>query len=143
MVALGDAAVDPLCLRLSDPRSDVRRVAAHALGLMASPRATACLTAGAASPDATTRATAASALKILLSFGQLDANTGWPLVQTLLRDPDPAVRVEALHVLRFFTAGVSLPAATAAQQDADATVRAEADAAAKEVEAMRRLRFGR
>ena len=143
MVALGDAAVDPLCARLADPRKDVRQVAAHSLALMASPRATACLTAAAAAADPATRASAVSAFKILLSNGQLPAKEGWTLVTTLLRDPEPAVRIEAIRVLRFFNAGVATPAATGAQQDPDPQVQAEAVSAVREIDSLRRLQVGR
>ena len=56
---------------------------------------------------------------------------------------DPAVRIEALRVLRFFSAGVALPAARRAQDDSDPQVRAEAGDAATNVDGMRRLQMGR
>ena len=46
-------------------------------------------------------------------------------------------------MLRFFSAGVALPAARRAQDDSDPQVRAEAGDAATNVDGMRRLQMGR
>src|SRR5439155_1314982 len=73
MVALGEDAVDPLCNHLFDPRDDVRQVAAQSLAYMASPRATACLTAALRADGAGTRASVTSVLKTLLARDQLPA----------------------------------------------------------------------
>jgi len=143
MVALGEDAVDPLCNHLFDPRDDVRQVAAQSLAYMASPRATACLTAALRADGAGTRASVTSVLKTLLARDQLPAPRAWQIVSRLLGDPDPAVRIEALRVLRFFSAGVALPAARRAQDDSDPQVRAEAGDAATNVDGMRRLQMGR
>jgi WD40 repeat protein/serine/threonine protein kinase len=143
MVALGPAAVDPLCGRLSDPREEVRRVAAQALASMASPQATACLATASQWPDANARLAVASALKTVFANGQLSAQRGWKLVSRLLQDPEPAVRIEALRVLRFFNTDIALPAAARAQQDPDPQVRTEAASAAADVEGLRRLRLER
>jgi HEAT repeat protein len=142
MVALGPAAVDPLCGRLADPREEVRQVAAASLASMAAPRATTCLATVTQWPDANARLAAASVLKTVFANGQLSALRGWKLVSKLLQDPEPAVRIEALHVLRFFNPEVALPAAARAQQDPDPQVRTEAAAAAADVEGLRRLRVG-
>ena len=143
MVALGPAAVDPLCGHLADPREEVRQVAATSLASMAAPRATACLATAMQWPDANARLAAASVLKTVFANGQLSAERGWKLVSKLLQDPDPAVRTQALRVLRFFNPEVALPAASHAQNDVDPQVRTEATAAAGDVEGLRRLRLGR
>jgi len=143
MVALGDAAIDPLCNHLFDSRDDVRQVAAQSLAYLAAPRAIACLTSALRAEGAGTRATATSVIKTLLSREQLPAARAWQLVTRLLADPDPAVRVEALRLLRFFNHGVALPAAQRAQGDPDPRVKEEAAAAAVNVEGMRRLQLGR
>ena len=143
MVALGDAAIDPLCNHLFDSRDDVRHVAAQALAYLSAPRAIACLTSALRADGAGTRATAASVLKTLLSREQLPSARAWQLVTRLLADPDPAVRVEALRLLRFFNSGVALPAAERAQRDPDPRVKEEAAAAVINVEGMRRLQLGR
>jgi HEAT repeat protein len=143
MVALGHDAVDPLCGRLADPRAEVRQVAATSLASMASPRATTCLATATQWPDANARLAAAAVLKTLFANGQLSAGRGWKLVTKLLQDPEPAVRIEALRVLRFFNPEVALPVTVQAQQDADPQVRTEAAAAAADVEGLRRLRLGR
>ena len=142
MVALGPAAVDPLCGRLADAREEVRQVAAKALASMAAPRATTCLATVTQWPDANARLAAASVLKTVFANGQLSGLRGWKLVSKLLEDPEPAVRIEALRVLRFFNPEVALPAAAHAQQDPDPQVRTEAVAAAADVEGLRRLRLG-
>jgi len=142
MVALGPDAVDPLCARLADPREEVRQVAAASLASMAAPRATTCLATAMGWPDPNARLAAASVLKTLFANGQLSAARGWRLVSKLLEDPEPAVRTEALRVLRFFNPEVALPAAARAQQDADPQVRTEAAAAAADVEGLKRLRLG-
>jgi HEAT repeat protein len=141
MVALGEPAIDALCGHLADPREEVRRVAASALASMALPRATTCLATAAQWPDVGARVAVASVLKTVFSNGQLLAARGWKLVAKLLKDPDPAVRIEALRVLRFFNPDVALPAASAAQQDADPQVRAAATDAAGEVVSLKRLRL--
>ena len=143
MVALGPAAVDPLCGRLGDPREEVRQVAAASLAAMAAPRATTCLASVTQWPDANARLAAASVLKTVFANGQLSAGRGWKVVSKLLQDPEPALRIEALHVLRFFNSEVALPAAAHARQDPDPQVRTEAAAAAADVEGLRRLRLGR
>jgi len=143
MTALGDAAIDPLCGRLADPREEVRQVAARALAMMASPRATTCLATASQWPDAAARRAVTSVFKTVFTNGQLSAARGWKLVSSLLQDPDPGVRIEALRTLRFFNADVALPAAVRAQQDPDPLVKAEATAAATDVEGLRRLRLGR
>jgi WD40 repeat protein len=142
MVALGPAAVDPLCGRLADARDEVRQVAATALASMAAPRATTCLATATQWPDANARLAAASVLKTVFANGQLSGLRGWKLVSKLVQDPEPAVRIEALRVLRFFNPEVALPAAARAQQDTDPQVRTEAAAAAADVEGLRRLRVG-
>ena len=143
MTALGDAAIDPLCGRLADPREEVRQVAARALAMMASPRATTCLATASQWPDAAARRAVTSVFKTVFTNGQLSAARGWKLVSSLLQDPDAGVRIEALRTLRFFNADVALPAAVRAQQDPDPLVKAEATAAATDVEGLRRLRLGR
>ena len=143
MVALGPDAVDALCPRLADSREEVRQVAAMSLASMAAPRATTCLATATGWPDANGRLAAASVLKTVFANGQLSAARGWLLVSKLLEDPEPAVRIQALHVLRFFNPEVALPAAARAQQDTDPQVRTEAANAAGDVEGLRRLRLGR
>lgn len=136
----------------SDPSSIRRADAASALGeFLAVPGIAACATALAADADATVRAAAASALGRLNSDGNGaletalgDSDSGVKLaalhaaarinsfvamanVSALLMDPNADVRRNALNVLDALDATDALVAVTAAaQNDSDATVRAEA-----------------
>jgi HEAT repeat protein len=105
---------------------------------MAAPRATTCLATATQWPDANARLAAASVLKTLFANGQLSALRGWRVVSKLLEDPEPAVRVQAVRLLRFFNPAFALPAAAHAQQDPDPLVRTEGAAATAEVEGLRR-----
>jgi predicted Zn finger-like uncharacterized protein len=146
MLALGEVAVEPLCGLLGDAREPVRKLAAMALALRASPAATACLKSAIAQGDATARPTAVSALRTLLANGQIRAADGFALVQALLRDQDPAMRTAAVRALLMYNAEFAAPVVSAAGADPEPEVAQAAKETLAEIEAIRKvdaLRNGR
>jgi WD40 repeat protein len=137
LVGLGPAAVEPLCARLGDVRTDVRSLAAFALGVTEAPAAASCVrdTLATGSPDA--RVAAASALPHLLAHGRVGVDEGWTLVEGLLRDSNPAVRTAGLRLLHLFSATFAEPAAQALAEDPDTAV---AGAAKEALAAIRGVR---
>jgi HEAT repeat protein len=139
MVGLGEVAVEPLCAALADPRPEARRVAAVSLAKMAHPSATACLRASLAQDYVVVRVTAASVVRVLLANGQLEVVDGWALSNSLLRDPEPAVRMEALRTLGMFSPDMATAAASGLLADPDPEVARTAQDAIANIAAIRKI----
>jgi WD40 repeat protein/serine/threonine protein kinase len=139
MVGLGEVAVEPLCAALADPRPEARRVAAVSLARMAHPSATACLRASLGQDYGVVRVTAASVVRMLLANGQLEVVDGWALVNGLLRDPEPAVRMEGLRTLAMFSADMATAAASGLLADPDPEVARAAKEAVDNIAAIRKI----
>ena len=139
MIGLGDAAVEPLCAALADPRPEARRLAAVSLARMASPSSTACLRASLAQDFLVVRVTAASAVKILLANGELEVVDGWALVNGLLGDPEPAVRMVGLKTLAMFSPDMATAAASRLLADADPDVARTAKEAVESIAVIRKI----
>ena len=134
LVALGEPAIDTLCLALDHPRPEVRSLVAHALSESNSPRARACLGAGALHPEAEVRLAVAEALPTSLVRGQIGAAPGWEMVTRLLADPEPAVRGQAASILYLFNPELAMASAEKAALDGDPSVSAIGQKAVKDVE---------
>jgi HEAT repeat protein len=146
MLALGEAAVEPLCGLLGDAREPVRRIAALALAVRAAPAATTCLRTALAQGDAVSRLAAATRLRTLLANGQIRAADGFALLQDLLRDPDPAIRSAAVRAFLMLNAEFAAPLVSAAASDPDPGVAQAAKETLADIEAIRKvdaLRNGR
>jgi HEAT repeat protein len=123
-VALGEPAIDTLCLDLGHARPEVRSLVARALAESNSPRARACLGAGALHPEAAVRLAVTEALPVSLARGQIEPVPGWEMTTRLLGDPEPAVRAKSAELLNLFNSEVALPAAEHAALDGDPVVSA-------------------
>lgn len=107
---------------------------ARALAESNSPRARACLGAGALHPQAEVRLAVAEVLPISLAREQIDPGPGWEMTLRLLADPEPAVRIKAGNTLYLFNADLALPAAQKLALDGDPTVSAAGQKAVGEVQ---------
>ena len=135
LVALGEPAIDTLCLDLAHQRPEVRSLVGRALAESNSPRARTCLGAGALHPQAEVRAAVAEALPTSLARGQIEPTPGWEMASRLLADPEPSVRARAAEVLYLFNADISLPAAEYLARDGDPAVAAAGQQAVATVKA--------
>jgi WD40 repeat protein len=124
LVALGESAIDTLCLDLAHPRPEVRSLVARALAESNSPRARTCLGAGALHPQAEVRLAVAEVLPTSLARGQIEPAPGWEMTTRLLGDAEPAVRARTASVLYLFNADIALPAAEFLARDGDPVVAA-------------------
>jgi WD40 repeat protein/serine/threonine protein kinase len=127
LVGLGDAASEPLCAHLGDPREEVRQVASTALAVSGTPGARSCLVGDPAEPLA--RATATVALPLFLARGGMGVEEGFALLQKRLADADPLVRQAALGALPIYATAFSTPLAEAAKADPDPAVKEAAQRA--------------
>lgn len=96
--------VPPLVQALEDPDPEVRRMAANAIAWCRDERGTAALRARLADTAGIVRA---AALRALARLGAADLEAA---VLPLLKDPDPAVRLEAVRCLRLHASPRSVPA---------------------------------
>jgi HEAT repeat protein len=58
----------------------------------------------------------------LLAGGVISVDEGWTLVQSLLRNPDPGIRIAGLRALPMYTSRVSEPLARPLLDDPDPAV---------------------
>jgi HEAT repeat protein len=134
LVALGEPAIDTLCLGLEHPRPEVRSLVARALAESNSPRARTCLGAGALNPLPGARLAVAEALPVSLARGQIDPGPGWEMTLRLLGDPEAAVRIKATSYLNIFNPALAMPVAERMTRDGDPAVAAAGQRAVAEVQ---------
>jgi HEAT repeat protein len=119
IVRIADASTPLLLRMLHDTRPQARHGAAHTLGKIADPRATAALIATLRDDDRSVVSKAAFAL------GAIGAAEAVPAIVNLLGGEDPELQSTLVSVLERFGAH-ALPALVAALAHADARVRAHA-----------------
>jgi WD40 repeat protein len=115
-------AMGALCARLGDPDPHVRRVTGQALAGRADEAVAACVRATFASGDPVASQAAVLPFRHLLARGVIGVDEGWALVQSLLQDPDPRMRIAGLRALPMYTSRVSEPLARPFLEDPDPAV---------------------
>jgi len=137
MVSLGESSLPAICQQFQSGNETVRWVAGRALAARASPAAVDCLAQAARHPDPAVRADTAAALRFLIGRETLPPARAWALVQPLVADADPRVRVAAISAVAMFDFDHTQAALAAMSADPDAEV---AKAAREMRDTLRRYR---
>jgi hypothetical protein len=127
-----------VCSRLSEGRETARRVAVFALGANPDEAAVACVRDVLQNGSGAGRAAAAQAFRQHVARGWVPVDTGWTVVQDMLRSPDAPARREGLGLAPLFTAAFARPAVQALLQDPDPGVAAAAKATLAQVDGIDR-----
>jgi hypothetical protein len=138
LAGLGEPATNELCHALETGNEQARWVAARALPAQGNAAAVACISDDTQHADPLVRATATTALRLLIGAEKIPPARAWDLLQPLTRDADPRVRLEAVNAVAMFDFPHAVPALAAMEKDGEEPVKSAAHAM---TEALRNYRF--
>jgi WD40 repeat protein len=138
LTGLGEPATNELCHALQTGNEQARWVAARALPAQANSAADTCLVEAVQHADGRVRAAAVNGLRLIIGAKRLPPQQAWTLVQSLVKDPEPRVRAEAVAAVSMFDFPHAIPALALLEKDADATV---AESARIATQSLRNYRF--